>query len=182
MRPLTLKAACLALVALMPAAAPAQSLIQLEGIQLMPDAVPGLAGQQGISVQPGVLAVQCPAPAIRSFAARRIGGGLIRIEAEIANIGGAPYRSRDGQQLVTLMNASGAPIGYRGFVNLNPGESFVFATERSWNPGHEFQEGFGVEISYEPDILRDANPQNDDCRMGDNRASLGPAEINALFN
>ena len=40
----------------------------------------------------------------------------------------------------------------------------------------------GIEISYDPDILRDANPQNDDCRMGDNRASLGPAEINALFN
>ncbi|WP_071673412.1 hypothetical protein [Nioella nitratireducens] len=177
----SLKAAALALAALSPAAASAQSVIQLQGVQIMPNAVSGIAAQHGIRVQPGLLTVQCPAPAVRSFTARRLGGGMVRIEAEIANVGGAPYRSHGGQQFVAMRTASGAPIGQRDFVNLDPGESFVFATERRWNPASEFLEGFGVAITYDPDIRLDANPQNDDCRMADNTASLSPAEINALF-
>ncbi len=177
----SLKATLLALAALSPAAASAQSVIQLQGIDLSSHAVSGIAAQHGIRVDPSVLSVQCPAPAVRSFTARRIGSGMVRIEAEIANVGGAAYHSHGGQQFVAMRTAGGAPIGQRDFVNLEPGESFVFAAERRWNPASEFLEGFGVAITYDPDIRLDANPQNDDCRMADNTASLSPAEINALF-
>ena len=156
----------------------AQGLIQLE-VPLRP--ITGALGQQAPLVANTAIGINCPAPAVRTLTAHRIGGGLIRIEAEIANIGSVNFVSGEGQQQVMLTDDRGAPIAYRGFVTLAAGESFVFGTERSWNRASEFQEGFGAVINYAPDISIDGNAANDDCRLQDNRRTISPDEINSLF-
>ncbi len=161
--------------------ASATGLIQLEGVQMQPN-LPDLVVRPNLPAISGAIGINCPAPAVRSMTAHRIGGDMVRIVAEIANIGGVNFQSGEGQQLVTLSDGRGRPVGYRGFVTLAAGDSFTFSTERRWNPASEFQEGFSAHIDYAPDIFIDANPANDDCRMGDNARSITPAEINALFN
>lgn len=57
--------------------------------------------------------------------------------------------------------------------------------ERPWNissPAEgEFPPSYMLEIGYDPDIRIDGNPNNDDCRLGNNRLERSGAEVRAPF-
>ena len=54
----------------------------------------------------------------------------------------------------------------------------AFARVQRWLPSEEFQAGYELMISYDPDIFIDGNERNDDCQMSNNRISISAAEIN----
>ena len=57
--------------------------------------------------------------------------------------------------------------------------------EREWNSSSptegEFPPDYIVKISYDPDILIDGNPDNDDCNPGNNEVTRSGAGINTLL-
>ena len=119
---------------------------------------------------PAVLS--CPDPAVEAVTVQWISGGpttgRIRISGVVKNIGGASYVSRSGQQLFSLYEDNRV-ISNLDFGNLAPGESSPpIKLELEWSTSSEFNPNYRFEISYDPDIYIDGNPQNDDCRRGNN--------------
>ncbi|MEN9216456.1 MAG: hypothetical protein Q6K90_03920 [Gloeomargarita sp. HHBFW_bins_162] len=115
--------------------------------------------------------------------------GRVRITGVIRNQGTAAYQSGANQQFVYLYEQmpGGRPqlVAQRSFQNLTPGQEVTVVFERNWNSSSpaegEFPPSYILEVGYDPDIRIDANPNNDDCRLGNNRLERSGSAINALF-
>jgi len=133
----------------------------------------------------------CPDPALYNIHIRphgRSADGKHRflVYAIIKNVGRATYISRRNQQNVVLKFGSRtlktSPWISRSYgVNMAPGQAatgeiYLF---NSWNPRPgEFAVSFSARLNYGPDIRRDGNPQNDDCRNSNNSKTLSVREVN----
>ena len=116
-------------------------------------------------------ALRCPDPAVEALTAQWISGGpragRIRISGIVKNIGGAPYISGTGQQMFSLYEDNRV-IRSLDFGDLAPGASRSIQYELDWSTSSEFNPAYRFEINYDPDLYIDGNPQNDDCRRGNN--------------
>ncbi len=111
--------------------------------------------------------------------------GRVRITGTVKNLGRAPYVSNPRQQSVLLYEVPAAGparlVAQRAFQNLAPDEAVTVAFDRDWRSSEEFPPSYRVIISYDPDILLDSNPKNDDCGAANNRRERPGGEISALF-
>jgi hypothetical protein len=132
----------------------------------------------------------CPDPAVTNVLVRGISRDAPNVYGFVLTgiIGneGADYRSAEGQQLVYVHKLQpGTParlVKTQGFGNLNRGGRVqVLHRVLAWNTTTEFPADFEFQIAYDPDILRDGNPANDDCRAANNRRRITGAEINAAI-
>jgi hypothetical protein len=102
----------------------------------------------------------------------------------IGNEGTADYRSGAEQQQVqvyrTPQGAARRLVKSERFGNLRVRDSVdILQREFSWNTTTEFPPSFEFVIVYDPDIVKDGNTANDDCRPTNNRLTITGAEINA---
>ncbi len=115
--------------------------------------------------------------------------GRVRVTGTVKNVGGAPYVSGANQQLALLYEIplGGRPrlVAQRAFQNLAPNEVATVTFDRDWNASSpaegEFPPNYRLVISYDPDILLDSNPKNDDCGASNNTRERSSSPVNALF-
>lgn len=172
---------------------------------VMPTLKPGIAqgiGKQGFGKHtiPGkgpqlqIRPAGCPDPAVVELKPgwpRRNADGTytFHVLAIMKNVGTATFDSQRRQTQITLREGSrvlksGTWSSPRATtVVLEPGQGFSenHVVER-WSPSSEFLADFSAEISYDPDIRMDGNPQNDDCGAGNNRKTLSVAELRRLLS
>lgn len=71
------------------------------------------------------------------------------------------------------------------FQNLAPAQEVNLVYERNWDAASpaegEFPPTYRLLIGYDPDILLDGNPNNDDCNSNNNQLERSGADVNALF-
>jgi hypothetical protein len=114
--------------------------------------------------------------------------GTVTITAIVKNVGTVPYVSRAGQQSVQLTKmAPGTTSGGTlkancDFPTLNVGQEVRCPFTRRWDTAIEFQPSYKAMIVYDPDILLDSNPKNDDANPKNNTATVSWTAINALFH
>lgn len=110
--------------------------------------------------------------------------GMVKVTATVKNVGLQPYESRARQQALHLYQ-DGHLVATKPFVNLNVGQAVSVSFVRRWSissPAEgEFPPTYKAEIGYDPDILQDANPRNDDCNPKNNSVSRSGSEIAQLF-
>lgn len=115
------------------------------------------------------------------FGVRANGDGTydFSLRGTVVNRGSAEWVSGTDQQIANL-SQDGTIKAVARFPRLNAGArvNTSFARVQRWMPSEEFQPGFELRISYDPDIFIDGNEHNDDCQMGNNLASISVAEIN----
>ncbi|MCP5060101.1 MAG: hypothetical protein GY937_25645 [bacterium] len=101
------------------------------------------------------------------------------LRGSVVNRGSAGWASGMDQQIANLTQ-NGIAKAVARFPRLDAGArvNTSFARVRGWMPSQEFQAGFELRISYDPDIFMDGNERNDDCRMGNNLSSISVDEIN----
>lgn len=154
---------------------------------------PQLKPQMQPQIKPGIVRGNaCPDPAVelRLGWPRRNADGTytFHLLAIIKNQGQARFHSNRSQTKITLyeghtVRKSGvwASRAY-STVTLEPGQG---ASEnvviQNWNPNSEFLADFSAQISYDPDIRTDGNPENDDCNMGNNSARISVAEAKRIL-
>jgi hypothetical protein len=132
----------------------------------------------------------CPDPAIIRISAinhspgTRPGTRNLRIIVVLKNVGSSRYKSRLSQQklIVKRGNRQLASLNWPGSreVLMNPGAQYYFRAYffRNWNPNPgEFFSNFSAHLVYDPDIRRDNNPENDDCRNYNNRKTITDAQL-----
>ena len=109
--------------------------------------------------------------------------GVATITGTVKNIG-SNYASGSNQQLVNLYENS-TLVKSIPFQNLNAGESIQISYSRAWNSSSpaegEFPPDYRLEIAYDPDILIDGNPNNDDKNSSNNSKTESGRAINELF-
>jgi len=142
----------------------------------------GLPGAPGIVAHP---TAGCPDPAItglRALHASRNTDGTYNflLAATITNKGSVPFISRRGQQAITFSEGRRMLLFelWSGTQRLAAGASENQYLDRvvRWNPWAKSRHGFTAQITYDPDIFIDGNPQNDDCNMSNNKLSLSADE------
>lgn len=113
--------------------------------------------------------------------------GQVRITGHVKNVGTATFSSTLGQQVAYLIER---PLGFttetiRATANLpavlNSGSEITFSYLKNWDTTIEFQTDIILRISYDPDILIDGNPNNDDANSANNAMTLAGNNINSLF-
>lgn len=138
-----------------------------------------------------VPAAVCPDPGVASLEFAIVSRatpfqGRVRITGTVKNLGRAPYVSNPRQQSVYLYEvpASGPSrlVAQRAFQNLAPDEAVTVAFERDWRSSEEFPPSYRVMVGYDPDILLDSNPKNDDCVSTNNTRTRSGNDISALFH
>ena len=110
---------------------------------------------------------------------KRSSGDILRITVTLKNIGGANYQSNANQQNVQLFEEwtpdQPRQVKVFPFQNLNAGAGLQFVYETpAPKPGNEFPPNYRAVIVYEPDILSDANPKNDDANAANNSLVKNP--------
>ncbi len=142
------------------------------------------------------LQLACPDPAIISFSVGRITSTpgpapghwpiyTIQLRAVLKNVGGGAYSTRPNQQAVAIIERGSRTrdVKYQPFGNLGVGaQVMVTAQIRNWRRSNEFPPNYEAHIRYDPDISIDGNPQNDDCRGGNNKRTITGAQINAAID
>lgn len=139
-------------------------------------------------VKPGVPPIQrtCPDPAVVYLMSRVVveqpGGGQIELTGQVVNRGNAPFVSRPGQaeaQILVSRAAGEAPLvlARQALVNLQVGHGGSIQFRRFWPRNVQFPPTFSLVISYDPDILQDGDPKNDDCSQANNRIDLAGSVI-----
>jgi len=128
----------------------------------------------------------CPDPAITRIWADRVvknsnGTYSFVLHGDIKNIGTAPYRSGQRQQIVKMFQGKTYYWGL-DFGNLNRGGVFHFSQSVTNVPGGEFVTPYSLSIVYDPDILRDGNPNNDDCNLHNNSRVLNERQVQAALS
>jgi len=103
----------------------------------------------------------------------------VRIKGVVKNRG-ASYRSNPGQQVAKLYE-NDRVVAEKAFSNLNSKQEVYVKYDRRWSASTEFPPTYKLVIEYDPDIRMDANPMNDDCRMGNNQKSLRGSVISNLI-
>ncbi|HEX7045281.1 MAG TPA: hypothetical protein VF203_11775 [Burkholderiales bacterium] len=97
--------------------------------------------------------------------------------APVKNLGSSTFRANRGQAEITLRMGTRV-VNRQPLTVLAPGATRDGGTTISgWRLSDEFPPDFTLEISYDPDIRVDGNPENDDCRMTNNKATLSGAEV-----
>jgi len=128
----------------------------------------------------------CPDPAAVAFSSRVVvqqpGGGEIELSGVVHNRGNAAFVSRPGQaevQILTSRPPGEAPLvlARKALFNLQAAQSISIQFRRAWPRNVQFPPTFSLVISYDPDILFDGNPQNDDCTQANNQMDLAGAVI-----
>lgn len=149
--------------------------------------------QPRVTVKPRIpIRVGCPDPAAYSIAFRLLSRepanrfrGRVRITGVVKNVGRANYESQPGQQSALLYEIVPGRqpqlVAHRSFQNLAPGQQVQVTYDLNWSTGGEFLPTYRLLISYDPDILRDGNPKNDDCGGSNNQRERSGADIDALF-
>ena len=114
--------------------------------------------------------------------------GTVTITAIVKNVGTDKYVSRAGQQSLQLYEmppgstAGGTLKANCDFPTLNVGQEVRCPFTRPWDTAIEFQPSFKAMLVYDPDILLDSNPRNDDAGPKNNVANVSWTAINALFH
>ena len=121
---------------------------------LTPNLPPGLQQQ---------LRGACTGPDLAiSISQRNNPGGSSVLIVRVTNVGGADYVSEPQQQTVNVSVDNQPPNQYV-FQNLRAGETQTWEFPR-------FPGSYRAVINFDPDILIDGNPRNDDCRRSNNSA------------
>lgn len=94
--------------------------------------------------------------------------GIDHILADVRNIGAHNYISAPGLQRVVL-SVTGQPIHSINFTNVPAGGGGVWHVPL---PADDYANHIRVEIVYDPAVLTDANPWNNDCVAADNVSYL----------
>ncbi len=116
--------------------------------------------------------------------------GRVRISGVVKNVGTEQYidpRGRSGviqlfraKRFTTDNLVASAPLR-----NLKPGKTQTVSFVRNWNSSSpnegEFPPTYYLNIGYDPDILQDSCPTNDDKRLGNNRRERSGKGINDMF-
>ena len=115
-------------------------------------------------------------------AVQRQDGGTIELTGQVVNRGNADFVSPARQARVQILESrpqGGAPIVQTDMPldNLPAGHGMTIKARRSWVRNVQFPPTFSLVLSYDPDILHDGNPQNDDCNMSNNQIDLQGAMI-----
>jgi hypothetical protein len=140
--------------------------------------------QHPIKLPPSDLRPDCPNPAVRLAAsiANRTSDftGIIHIDVDLHNWGRQSFRSHPKQQSLQIYENERLLLN-RPFNRLEPGETLTVTVPRTWNTSIEFPPSYRAMIQYDPDIVIDGNPANDDCRLRDNQRTITGESINRLF-
>lgn len=130
------------------------------------------------------LAIQFQSPQIRDAlrttcpdlnietAQRANADGTIAVTIRVANHSGVDFVSNPGQQALVVNGRNGGNSATAPFTMLRNGQSVVWTD--TFHP-FEFPATYEARVSYDPDILLDGNPQNDDCRSSNNYGELTTA-------
>lgn len=99
------------------------------------------------------------------------------LQASLKNLGTSAFSAAAGQAQYTLRMGNRV-LHTRNLTNLAAGARVdAGKTIGGWRLSDEFPPDFSLEIVYGPDIRLDNNPQNDDCRMNNNKKTLSGAEV-----
>lgn len=198
-RSVFVSAAILTIAAVTPAAlaadpVPTKPIIKPMLKPAAPAALPGVRAPAAATL-PGAAKVRigCPDPSVQlrvGWPGRNADGTYtFKLLANIVNKGGATFRSNRNQTQIALYEG-GRMLKTEPFasnratvVEYAPGQgdSHVYAVPR-WNPNSEFLDEFRAQLSYDPDVRVDGNPDNDDCRAANNTTRLTPAEIRRVLD
>lgn len=115
--------------------------------------------------------------------------GRVRITGVVRNRGTDVYQSGANQQIIYLYEqvpgGRAQLVAQQSFQNLAVGQEVTVMFERPWNVSSpaegEFPPSYVLQIGYDPDIRIDGNPNNDDCRLGNNRLERNGTEMGSLF-
>jgi len=132
---------------------------------------------------------------IRFEIARRVTQftGRVRITGVVKNVGttafscspGAVQASAHLYQMPAGATSGGTLRGHTDFSALAVGGTVTVSYECDWNSSSpaegEFPPSFKLMVVYDPDILLDSNPANDDCNAGNNSRSRSGTDINAML-
>ncbi len=131
----------------------------------------------------------CPDPAAYRLTFRIVSRtsrtrGRVEIAGVVKNVGRGAYVTRAGQQGIQLWEGR-RMVRNLDFRNLTPGQSKTVRYRRNWNsasPGEgEFPPTYKLWIIYDPDITKDGNRSNDDCRGSNNRIQRSGQGINVML-
>lgn len=110
--------------------------------------------------------------------------GSVKIEGVVKNVGTLNYISNANQQMALLYEQTpgGTPklVATKVFQNLAVNATVKFSFIRTWNKADEFPPTYILIIAFDPDIYIDANKNNDDSNVANNRLSKSGTEINLL--
>lgn len=112
--------------------------------------------------------------------------GRVEIKGIVDNYGSQAFMSGEGQQAAQLweVDAGGQSkmVSSVEFQNLALNETVEVTYERDWSTADEFPpQSYRLLLSYDPDILLDGNPNNDDCNPNNNTRTRSTSGIGALF-
>jgi hypothetical protein len=141
-------------------------------------------------------AMNCPDPAaydIRFQLVKRTDKfrGQVRITGIVKNIGRKSFKPGPKQATAYLYemppgtSTGGMLLAQTAIRNLIPGETLLLIYERDWNSSTS-SEGklpptYRLEISFNTDLYKDTNPDNDDCSQMNNKKERSGSEINNMF-
>jgi hypothetical protein len=138
------------------------------------------------------LTTGCPDPAVAlrvAWPGRNADGTYsFHLLATIVNRGGAPFRSNRRQTGISIseggrtLKSETWPSPALNTVELLPGggtSSNVVVSR--YTLSSEFLADFSARISYDPDILLDSNPENDDCNTSNNVARLTVVDVRRVL-
>lgn len=113
---------------------------------------------------------------------QRQDAGQIQLTGQVVNRGNAAFVSPPQQARVKILESrpqGGAPIilADKPLDNLPAGHALGIQVRRAWTRNVQFPPTFSLILSYDPDILHDGNPENDDCNMSNNQIDLQGAII-----
>jgi len=115
--------------------------------------------------------------------------GRVRISGIVKNIGMQAFHSDPRQASVCLyefvLGMRGRVVARRSLEDLAPNTTISLVYYRNWDSSSpaegEFPPNYVLLIAYDPDILSDGNPQNDDCNYKNNQLERSGSDINDLL-
>lgn len=115
---------------------------------------------------------------LRFWTSKLPSGDKLMIQGIVKNIGGKDFSSGTKQQIQlweVSTPTSRKMVQQIEFSSLRAGQEISINYERpALKPSDEFPPNYEVLIVYDPDIFSDANPNNDDANMKNNKMSKNP--------
>lgn len=117
--------------------------------------------------------------------------GVATITGTVTNVGDLDFNSGQGQQGILLYErplgtpAPGNLVTRLDFTRLNVGSTLTVSFSRQWDSSSpaegEFPPEYILIVSYDPDILIDANETNNDTNSSNNSLTVSGGAINGMF-
>ncbi|HEY8553713.1 MAG TPA: hypothetical protein VIL43_04125 [Burkholderiales bacterium] len=148
---------------------------------------PGMSGTQQLQLK-GPIKLTCSvdlaAEPLKIVHVRKASDGTYTfyLSARIKNVGSSTFRANAGQAAAILWHGSRVLTRVPITVLTAGATRDAGTTISRWRLSDEFPPDFTLQISYDPDIGSDGNPENDDCRMTNNKATLSGAEVTRLLS